>query len=112
MIVIRLMKKIIIAPIDWFLYTVLSEQQKKRIAQLFTEEQKSKIKRITQHGKQQAQRAQVKKLKDHLYTLGFTDRALAELETLHQTSKDEIMQRLTRSEERRVGKERRYRGSK
>ena len=95
MIVIRLMKKIIIAPIDWFLYTVLSEQQKKRLAQLFTEEQKNKIKRITQHGKQQAQRAQVKKLKDHLYTLGFTDRALAELETLHQTSKDAVMQRLT-----------------
>src|SRR5690625_314080 len=95
MIVIRLIKKIIVAPIDWFLYTVLSEKQKKKIANLFTENQKDTIKRITKHGKQQAQRAKVKKVKDHLYTLGFTDRALAELETLHNENKDGVMQRLT-----------------
>src|SRR5690625_7864445 len=100
MIVIRLIKKMVVAPIDWFLYTVLSEKQKKKIANLFTENQKDTIKRITKHGKQQAQRAKVKKVKDHLYTLGFTDRALAELETLHNENKDGVM----RSEERRVGK--------
>lgn len=95
MIVIRLIKKMVVAPIDWFLYTVLSEKQKKKIANLFTENQKDTIKRITKHGKQQAQRAKVKKVKDHLYTLGFTDRALAELETLHNENKDGVMQRLT-----------------
>lgn len=95
MIVVRLMKKMIIAPIDWFLYTVLSEKQKRHIANLFTEKQKNSIKRITKHGKNQAQRAHVKMVKDHLYTLGFTDRALTELKALHHASYDAVMQRLT-----------------
>src|SRR5690625_1475766 len=95
MIVIRLIKKMVVAPIDWILYTVLSEKQKKKIANLFTENQKDTIKRITKHGKQQAQRAKIKKLKDHLYTLAFSDRALAELETFHHENKDGVMQLLT-----------------
>lgn len=88
-------KKIGSRIIDWILYTLLSDKQKKFLASLFTERQKEKIKRITSIGKQHAQRRLIKQVTDHLYSLGFTKRAYDELTTLLTEHEDDpFMKRL------------------
>lgn len=91
----RLLKKMMIGTMDWFLYTLLSENQKKFLAGLVSEKQKNKLKEMTKYGKKQAQRTQVKRIKYHLYDLGFTKRALLELKDLHLSSTDPYLKRLT-----------------
>ncbi len=91
---IQLFKKVITGTLDWFVYTVLSEKQKTRLANLFTDQQKARIKQITKFGKKHTQKQYVKKLKDHLYTLGFTTKALRELQDVYQSAKDPYLKRL------------------
>lgn len=55
---------------------------------------KEKIKRLTQFGRKHQQKMAVKQLKDHLYTLGFRNRALTELITWYETEKDDYVKRL------------------
>lgn len=86
-------KKWLSSPADWLLYTLLNERQRKEIGDLFTQEQKQKIKRLI-GGKQQMQRQQLKRLHHHLYSLGFTKRALAELEEFYQGATDPHIKRL------------------
>ena len=88
------LKKIITNMIDWFLYSVLSEKQKEKLTNLFSEEQKEWIKRFTQYGKKHAQKAKVKKIKDNLYSLGLTDEALAEFKHIFEHDKDKYLKRL------------------
>src|SRR5690625_2241029 len=87
-------KKVLTAIIDWFLYTLLSEKQKERLANLFSERQKERLKKITRYGKRHTQKRQVKHIKDHLYSLGFTERALTELKNMYRDTNDSYLKRL------------------
>ena len=86
-------KKIVLGPIDWFTYTVLSEQQRKKIGDLFSEEMKQKIRKLVS-GKKQAERVKLKQIKYHLYNLGFTERALQEMENYYLEANDRDLKRL------------------
>src|SRR5690625_4785935 len=90
----KLFRKIITTILDWFLYSVLTEKQKNRLANLFSDKQKEKIKKITKYGKKHSQKTNVKQIKDHLYSLGFTDKALSQLQELLIVEKDPYMRRL------------------
>lgn len=92
---VRLIKKAVSGIIDWILYTLLSEKQKNFLANLFSEQQKNKIKRITNFGKRHSQRQLLKQINTHLYSLGFTDRAYSELtHLLSESTNDLFMKRL------------------
>ena len=80
--------------VDWVLYSVLSEKQKESLKNVFSEKQKAKLKQITQYGRKHKQKLAVKQLKDHLYTLGFRDRALSELTTWYEQEQDVYVKRL------------------
>lgn len=86
-------KKIILGPIDWFTYTVLTEEQRKKIGDMFSEEQKQFIRKIIS-GKKQAERKKLKQIKYHLYNLGFTKRAEKDLESYYLNAKDRELKRL------------------
>src|SRR5699024_12806466 len=81
---------------DWFVYRLLSEKQKKWLASLFSEKQKNRLKPITKHGKRHAQREHVQTIKHHLYDLGCTTKGLEALKQSHATTDDEpYLKRLT-----------------
>lgn len=90
----RLVKKGVTNTIDWLLHSVLSEKQKESLKGLFTEEQKGKLKQLTQFGRKHQQKKAVKHLKDHLYSLGFRKRALEEMIAWYEAEKDEYVKRL------------------
>lgn len=91
---LTLLKRIVTSILDWFLYTALSEKQKKTLSNLFSDRQKTLLKRLTRYGKKHSQKLKVKQLKDHLYSLGFRDLALQELIQLTKTEKDSYLKRL------------------
>lgn len=81
--------------LDWLLYSILSEKQRERLANLFTEEQKNNIRQLIGFGKRNKQMKYIAHISDHLYSKGFTDRAYQELIQLLSTyEKDAFMQRL------------------
>ncbi|WP_226376821.1 glycosyltransferase family 2 protein [Oceanobacillus halotolerans] len=88
-----MLKKILIGPIDWLLYSVLRENHRQALANMFSAEQKEKLKSII-NGKQQIQRKKLKQIKYHLYNLGFVERGLQELEAFHNTAKNAPIKRL------------------
>ncbi len=90
---LRLLKKIIIGPIDWFLYTVLREEHRKFLTNLLSDRQKNFLKRITKYGKIHQQKQQIQTIKYYLYNLGLIDRGLAELISLFETTKDASFKR-------------------
>ncbi len=89
----KTLKKIIFGPVDWFVYSVLSERQRKRMTNKFSDEQKQRIKKVLL-GKKQAQRNKLKQIKYHLYNLGFTERAYQDLEDYYRTINDPQLKRL------------------
>ncbi|QKY70434.1 glycosyltransferase family 2 protein [Lentibacillus sp. CBA3610] len=91
---IKFIKKAVSKLMDWALYTVLNEKQKKAISNLLTDSQKNMLRKLTRHGKMHEQKHLLKQLRHHLYTLGFTDKTLAELEELHLTSNDAYLKRM------------------
>src|SRR5699024_11865776 len=95
----RLVKKGITNTVDWLLHSVLSEKQKDALKNMFTEKQKEKLKQITKYGRKHQQKMAVKQLKDHLYSLGFRQRALKELTNWYEKEQDVYVKRLLRSEE-------------
>ncbi|MFD1020146.1 glycosyltransferase [Thalassobacillus hwangdonensis] len=90
---LRILKKVLSGPMDWVLYTVLNEKQRKKLGDLLSDRQKQRLKEIL-HGKKALQRKHLRQLKHHLYNLGFTERALAELEAFHQETDDADIKRL------------------
>jgi len=91
---VRAIKKIISNIIDWFLYTLLTDEQKDRLSNLFSERQKERIRHITQHGKRRKQKMYVKQIKDNLYSLGFRTKGLQQLQTILNETKDAYLRRL------------------
>lgn len=90
----RIVKKGITNTVDWFLHSVLSEKQKESLKGIFSEEQQEKLKQLTQFGRKHQQKLVVKQLKDHLYSLGFRNRALEEMISWYATEKDGYVKRL------------------
>src|SRR5690625_1601809 len=90
----RLVKKGITNTVDWLLHSVLSEKQKDALKNLFTEKQKEKLKQLTKYGRKHQQKMAVKQLKDHLYSLGFRQRALKELTNWYEKEQDVYVKRL------------------
>lgn len=90
----QMIKKGITNIVDWLLYSVLSENQKESIKNIFSEKQKERLKKITQYGRKHKQKKAVKQLKDHLYTLGFRDRALTKLTSWYENEKDAYVKRM------------------
>lgn len=86
-------KKMILGPVDWFTYSVLTERQRKAIGDMFSDEQKQVVKKVLT-GKKQAERQKLKKIKYHLYNLGFTAKASQELEAYFENAKDPELKRL------------------
>lgn len=91
---VQTMKKWISNLIDWFLHTLLTEDQKKRLSSLIPERYKQIVRKITKYGKRRQQKLYVKKIKDNLYSLGLRNKSLAQLESILQESNDEYLQRL------------------
>ncbi|TFJ91566.1 glycosyltransferase family 2 protein [Lentibacillus salicampi] len=92
---IKFVKKTISKIIDWLLYTVLNERQKKAISNLLTDRKKHVLRRLVRHGKKHDQKYLIKQLRNHLYTLGFMDKALSELEELYLNTDDADLKRMT-----------------
>lgn len=92
--IMRIVKKGITNTVDWFLYSVLSEKQKESLKNMFNEKQKEKLKQITQYGRKHKQKVAVKQLKDHLYTLGFTEKALEALLHWYEQEQDTYVKRM------------------
>lgn len=86
-------KKMISKPVDWAVYSLLGEKQRKQIGDLMSKEQKEKVVRLL-NGKKFLQRKKLKALKHHLYTLGFTDRALNDMQEFLETAENNEIRRL------------------
>lgn len=87
-------KRLIGRTIDWLLDTVITEERKRRISNVFTEEQKDRLRQWTQYGKRRRQKAYVKTIKDNIYSLGFHQQGLKELKNILKTSDDAYFKRL------------------
>ncbi|WP_020006381.1 glycosyltransferase family 2 protein [Salinicoccus albus] len=74
-----MLKKIISVPADFMVYTLLGAKQRKKIGDLLTRRQKEKLTRLL-NGRKFEQRQMLKAMKHHLYNLGFTYQALADME--------------------------------
>jgi len=90
----QLIKKVIVGILDWVMYTVLDEKQRRKLANLISDKQKEKLKSLTKSGKQRAKRQKLQQIKYHLYNLGFTSRALKELQRFYELEKDQHVKRL------------------
>ncbi|MFC3039730.1 glycosyltransferase family 2 protein [Virgibacillus xinjiangensis] len=90
---LRSVKKTIAGMMDWVLYTLMNEKQRKKLGDLLSREQKDRLKE-TLHGKKAVQRKKLRQLKHHLYNLGFTERALKELEEFYQQAEDPGIKRM------------------
>lgn len=90
----RAIKKVISNIVDWFLYTLLSDEQKERLSNFFSEGQKDLIRKVTQHGKRRKQKMYVKQIKDNVYSLGLRKKGLQQFQTILQESKDLYLKRL------------------
>jgi len=95
LLMIQKLKNIPSRIIDWVLYSVLTENQKESLANLFTERQKEKIRQITGFGKRNKQLKEIEHVRNHLYSKGFTHRAYDELTAMLSTYTDDaFMKRL------------------
>ncbi|GAB3063584.1 glycosyltransferase family 2 protein [Salinicoccus sesuvii] len=85
-----MLKKILSKPVDWAVYSLLDEKQRKQIGDLLSQKQKDTVVRLL-NGKKFTQRRKLKVLKQHLYNFGFTDRALSDMDRfLHEADNMEI----------------------
>lgn len=62
----------LVKPIDWFIYDVLSEKNKRALVNIIPEGLKKQLKKLTVHGKRSYQKKQVRMMKYHLYDFGLT----------------------------------------
>src|SRR5690625_3570695 len=86
---IQAMKRIIIKVIDWFLFSMLTEKQREYFKNKLTENQKNLIKDVLRIGKKQHYKEKIKTITYKLYSLGFTQVALNELNKLINHEKED-----------------------
>lgn len=87
-----LIKKVILAPVEWFFYTMLNDKQRSFFANLITEEYKLKLKKIIE-GKKSLERQKLQSIKYHLYNLGIEEKGISVLEDFYKTAKDSFIKR-------------------
>src|SRR5690625_6162648 len=88
-----MLKKLISKPVDWVVYSVMGEKQRKQIGDMLSKKQKENITRLL-NGKKFRERRKLKALKHHLYNLGFTDQALKDMQKFQvETENNEIKRR-------------------
>lgn len=87
-------KRVFVNSIDWFLYRVISDERRKKLSGIVSTETKEKIKGVLHYGAQREKQLRLKRLKNHLYTLGFEEQALADLKTMLITEKKQYMKRM------------------
>lgn len=88
-----IIKKIVAEPVDWLIYSVLGEKQRKYLLNILSSQQKDAIKRILL-GKKEAERQLLKQIKYHLYNLGFIEKGLEDLEAYIQQANDPSLKRI------------------
>lgn len=79
---------------DWFLYTLLTEEQKKRLGSLVSERHKEMLRKVLKYGKRRQQKVYVKQIKDNLYSLGLRNKALAQLQSILNETNVAYLKRL------------------
>lgn len=79
---------------DWLIYTVLSDTQRKKLSNFFSEEQKENIKKLVS-GKRNRQKEKLQNIKYHLYSLGFREKGLEELKSFNSSTTDAFLKRLS-----------------
>src|SRR5690625_2358123 len=77
--------------LDWLLFSRLSEQQKKKISDLMPTKMKNSLKKFS---KSYQNKRIVNQYKNHLYTLGFTNRTLREMIYNYNSTGDTHLKRL------------------
>jgi len=88
-----LLKKLISKPVDWMVYSVMGEKQRKQIGDMLSKKQKENITRLL-NGKKFRERRKLKSLKHHLYNLGFTDQALKDMQKFQMETENNEIKRL------------------
>lgn len=88
-----MLKKMISKPVDWIVYSMLDETQRKRIGDVLSKKQKERLIRLL-NGRKFKQRRKLKALKHHLYNLGFEDTALKDLHDFLEHTENKEMRRL------------------
>ncbi|MFD2628876.1 glycosyltransferase family 2 protein [Oceanobacillus kapialis] len=87
------LKKIIVAPVDWVLYSLLGDKQRKALGNIFSPKIKELLIKVLT-GRKNEQRQELKMIKYHLYNLGFVEKGLADLEAFIAKTKDPFIKRL------------------
>jgi len=88
-----LLKKLLSKPVDWVVYSVMGEKQRKQIGDILSKKQKENITRLL-NGKKFRERRKLKALKHHLYNLGFTDQALKDMQKFQVETENNEIKRL------------------
>ena len=88
-----MLKKLISKPVDWVVYSVMGEKQRKQIGDMLSKKQKENITRLL-NGKKFRERRKLKALKHHLYNLGFTERALKDMKHFQKQTDNMEIRRL------------------
>src|SRR5699024_7350634 len=77
--------------LDWLLFSRMSEQQRKKISNLIPSKMKNLLKKFS---KSYQHKHIVNQYKNHLYTLGFANRALQELLNKYDSTEESYLKRL------------------
>ncbi|WP_339213227.1 glycosyltransferase family A protein [Ornithinibacillus sp. FSL M8-0202] len=88
-----MLKEILLGPFDWFLFTVLTEKQRSALSEMLSADVRTKLKKIFL-GKKARYREQIETYKYYLYNLGFTEKALHDLEKFFLDMNDPYIKRL------------------
>lgn len=80
--------------IDWLLFRLLNDDQKKRLSNLFTERQKKMLRKLVGYSKHRQQKLYIKKIRDNLYSLGLREQALKQLKRILNETNDSFLKRL------------------
>ena len=87
-------RQLLVGGVDWILYTVLSENIRKKISEMFSTKRKEKIKAVLNYGAHRKKQMQLKQLKNHMYTLGFADKGLEDLKKLLHEEQKPMLKRM------------------
>ncbi|WP_018930753.1 glycosyltransferase [Gracilibacillus lacisalsi] len=92
---IRKVKNKVFATVDWILYKKMNTKQKEFLSSLLTDKQKALLKKVIKPGKKRSQLQKVDRIRNKLYSMGFTDKGLEDLSNLYQHTEDRFLQKLS-----------------
>ncbi|MDX8047093.1 glycosyltransferase [Gracilibacillus sp. S3-1-1] len=92
---IRKMKKKVFQTADWILYQKMSTKQKEFLSNLLTDKQKAVLKKVIKPGKKRTQLQKVERIRNKLNSMGFTEKGLADLTDLYQTTQNNFVKKLS-----------------